>query len=102
MHWLQLESYGRFSSARRAEQDLGKILPTPSRRAGYDRHSDPTLRRDLLHARLSRPFRSVRHMTELAATFDERGIALVVLEQGIDTTIPAGGSCSTSLPPWTR
>ncbi|MBF6339187.1 hypothetical protein IU450_25315 [Nocardia abscessus] len=44
----------------------------------------------------------MRHMTELAATFDERGIALVVLEQGIDTTIPAGGSCSTSLPPWTR
>ncbi|MFQ6329899.1 recombinase family protein [Nocardia sp. CWNU-33] len=38
---------------------------------------------------ITRPFRSVRHMTELAAVLDERGIALIVLEQGIDTTSPA-------------
>ncbi|WP_433722111.1 recombinase family protein [Nocardia sp. CA-129566] len=29
-------------------------------------------------------------MTELAAALDERGIGLIVLEQGIDTTTPAG------------
>ncbi|MEU4342100.1 recombinase family protein [Nocardia sp. NPDC023852] len=40
--------------------------------------------------RLSRPFRSVRHMTELAAQLDERGIDLIVLKQGIDTITPAG------------
>ena len=39
---------------------------------------------------MSRPFRSVRHMTELAARLDERGIDLIVLKQGIDTTTPAG------------
>ncbi|BCK57025.1 recombinase family protein [Nocardia wallacei] len=45
---------------------------------------------ELVITRLSRPFRSVRHMTELAADLDERGIDLVVLKQGIDTTTPAG------------
>ena len=34
--------------------------------------------------------RSVRHLTEIAALLDERGIDLVVLKQGIDTTTPAG------------
>lgn len=49
------------------------------------RHGD-----ELVITRLSRPFRSVRHMTELAAQLDERGIDLIVLKQGIDTTTPAG------------
>jgi DNA invertase Pin-like site-specific DNA recombinase len=34
--------------------------------------------------------RSVRHLTEIAALLQERGIDLVVLKQGIDTTTPAG------------
>jgi len=34
--------------------------------------------------------RSVRHLTEIAALLAERGIDLVVLKQGIDTTTPAG------------
>lgn len=45
---------------------------------------------ELVITRLSRPFRSVRHMTELAAALDERGIDLIVLKQGIDTITPAG------------
>jgi len=45
---------------------------------------------ELVITRLSRPFRSVRHMTELATALDERGINLIVLKQGIDTTTPAG------------
>ena len=34
--------------------------------------------------------RSVRHLTETAALLTDRGIDLVVLKQGIDTTTPAG------------
>jgi DNA invertase Pin-like site-specific DNA recombinase len=34
--------------------------------------------------------RSVRHLTEIAAHLAERGMDLVVLKQGIDTTTPAG------------
>ena len=34
--------------------------------------------------------RSVRHLTEIAALLEERGIDLVVLKQGTGTTTPAG------------
>jgi DNA invertase Pin-like site-specific DNA recombinase len=34
--------------------------------------------------------RSVRHLTEIAALLAERGVDLVVLKQGIDTTTTAG------------
>ncbi|GGK98027.1 recombinase family protein [Nocardia jinanensis] len=62
-----------------------------ARRPEWDKCFDHLRRGDeLVITRLSRPFRSVRHMTELAAALDERGIDLVVLEQGIDTTTPAG------------
>jgi DNA invertase Pin-like site-specific DNA recombinase len=44
----------------------------------------------LVIARLSRLFRSVRHLTELAADLDRRQVNLVVLKQGIDTSTPAG------------
>jgi hypothetical protein len=40
--------------------------------------------------RLSRLARSVRHLTELAAELEQRGVDLVVLQQGIDTRTPAG------------
>lgn len=45
---------------------------------------------ELVITRLSRLFRSVRHLTELAAALDERGVDLIVLKQGIDTTTAAG------------
>jgi DNA invertase Pin-like site-specific DNA recombinase len=51
----------------------------------YLRHGD-----ELVITRLARVFRSVRHLTELAAQLHERGIELVVLKQGIDTTTPIG------------
>jgi len=47
---------------------------------------------ELVITRLSRMARSVRHLTEVAALFAERGVDLVVLKQGIDTTTPAGRS----------
>lgn len=40
--------------------------------------------------RLSRLFRSVRHLTELAAELRRRQVDLVVLHQGIDTTTSIG------------
>ncbi|MBF6341313.1 recombinase family protein [Nocardia abscessus] len=62
-----------------------------ARRPEWDKCFEYLRRGDeLVITRLSRPFRSVRHMTELAAQLDERGIDLVVLKQGIDTTTPAG------------
>lgn len=45
---------------------------------------------ELVITRLSRVARSVRHLTEIAALLAERGIDLVVLKQGIDTTTAAG------------
>ena len=45
---------------------------------------------ELVITRLSRMARSVRHLTEVAATLAEREVDLVVLKQGIDTTTPAG------------
>jgi len=45
---------------------------------------------ELVVTRLSRMARSVRHLTGIAADLHERGIDLVVLKQGIDTTTPAG------------
>lgn len=45
---------------------------------------------ELVVTRLSRMARSVRHLTDIAAALDQRGIDLVVLKQGIDTTTPAG------------
>lgn len=45
---------------------------------------------ELVITRLSQMARSVKHLTEIAALLAERGIDLVVLEQGIDTTTRAG------------
>lgn len=40
--------------------------------------------------KLDRLARSVRHLTELAAELEALGVDLVVLDQGIDTSTPAG------------
>lgn len=40
--------------------------------------------------KLDRLARSVRHLTELAAEFEALGVDLVVLDQAIDTSTPAG------------
>ena len=45
---------------------------------------------ELVITRLSRMARSVRHLTEVAALLADRGVDLVVLKQGIDTTTAAG------------
>lgn len=45
---------------------------------------------ELVITRLDRAGRSVAHLVALAADLDARGVALVVLHQGIDTSTPAG------------
>jgi DNA invertase Pin-like site-specific DNA recombinase len=45
---------------------------------------------ELVVSRLSRVARSVRHLTEVAAELEARGIDLVVLAQGLDTRTPGG------------
>jgi DNA invertase Pin-like site-specific DNA recombinase len=44
----------------------------------------------LVITRLSRAMRSLRHLLDLVADLDARGVGLVVLKQQIDTTTPAG------------
>jgi DNA invertase Pin-like site-specific DNA recombinase len=44
----------------------------------------------LVITKLDRLARSVAHLVDLAAYLDSEGIGLVVLDQGIDTTTPAG------------
>ena len=44
----------------------------------------------LVITRLSRAMRSLRHLLELSATLQERGIGLVVLKQDIRTDTPSG------------
>jgi len=44
----------------------------------------------LVITRLSRAMRSLRHLLELTATLQERGIGLVVLKQDIRTDTPSG------------
>jgi DNA invertase Pin-like site-specific DNA recombinase len=44
---------------------------------------------ELVVTRLSRMARSVRHLTEIAALLADRGVELIILKQGIDTTTPA-------------
>lgn len=78
-----------------------------SQRIGYGRVSkrdqNPDSQHDALYAafayaraddvlvvtRLSRAARSLKNLIELAELLAERGIELVVLKQGIDTTTPA-------------
>lgn len=70
-----------------ADTASGKL----ARRPEWDNCLDHLRRGDeLVVTRLSRMARSVRHLTEIAALLAERGIDLVVLKQGIDTTTPAG------------
>ena len=70
-----------------ADTASGKL----ARRPEWDNCLDHLRRGDeLAVTRLSRMARSVRHLTEIAALLAGRGIDLVVLKQGIDTTTPAG------------
>jgi DNA invertase Pin-like site-specific DNA recombinase len=70
---------------------VDKVSGKLARRPKWDDCLDYLRRSDeLVITRLSRAFRSVRHLTELAAVLEKRGIDLIVLKQGIDTTTVTG------------
>lgn len=63
------------------------------RRPALDRMMAAVRRRDVdavAVVKLDRLARSVRHLVEVAAELEALGVALVVLDQGIDTSTPAG------------
>lgn len=65
----------------------GKLARRPQLDAALDyvRAGD-----ELIVTRLNRLGRSLKHLMELIAVLDERGVDLVVLHQGLDTTSPGG------------
>ncbi|HZD15486.1 MAG TPA: recombinase family protein, partial [Pseudonocardiaceae bacterium] len=68
-----------------------KVSGKRARRAEWD-NLVASLRQgdELVITRLSRMARSVKHLTQIATLLADRGVDLVVLEQGIDTTTRAG------------
>ena len=68
-----------------------KVSGKLARRPQWDRCREYLRPGDtLVVTRLSRLARSVRHLTEVAAWLEQRGIDLLVLRQHIDTRTPAG------------
>lgn len=62
-----------------------------ARRPQLDRALDHLREGDtLVVTKLDRLGRSIRHMLELAADLEKRGVDLKVLDQGIDTSTPGG------------
>lgn len=62
-----------------------------ARRADWDRCREQLRAGDeLVVTRLDRVGRSVAHLIEVVSELGERGVELVVLDQGIDTTSPGG------------
>jgi DNA invertase Pin-like site-specific DNA recombinase len=62
-------------------------------RPGLDRTMEAARRREVtgvVVTKLDRIARSVRHLTQLAAEFENLGVDLVVLDQAIDTGTPSG------------
>jgi len=93
----QLDALGAYAEARGLE--VAEVYADEDVSGAKDRR--PALDRLLADARrrrfdavacvkLDRLARSVRHLTALAAEFDALGVGLVVLDQAIDTTTPAG------------
>jgi hypothetical protein len=82
----------------RTDTASGKLVRCPE----WDKFLDYVRAGDeLVVTRLSRMARSVRHLTEIAALLAERGVDLVVLKQGIDTT-PDGRFLFHVIGRWTR
>jgi DNA invertase Pin-like site-specific DNA recombinase len=65
----------------------GKLADRPELSACLDylRSGD-----DLVITRLSRAMRSIKHLIDLAAVLNDRGVGLIVLKQAIDTTTSSG------------
>ncbi len=69
------------------------VSGTRDRRPALDEMLGAVKRREVdavVVVKLDRLARSVRHLTQLVAEFEALGVDLVVLDQGIDTSTPAG------------
>jgi DNA invertase Pin-like site-specific DNA recombinase len=97
--------YARVSTrSRKDDSQLDALLTAGCERIWTDKVSGKRARRaewdnlvaslrqgdELVITRLSRMARSVKHLTQIATLLADRGVDLVVLEQGIDTTTRAG------------
>lgn len=94
---VQLEQLRAYAEARKFDIageyiDHG-VSGAQAQRPALDRLLENARRRRfdvLVVVRLDRLARSVRHLTALAAELEALGIDLVVLDQAIDTSVPAG------------
>ncbi len=88
-----LREYAARRGAKTAEFVDRGVSGAKDRRPALDRLMEAVRGREVdavACVKLDRLARSVRHLTELAAEFEACGVALVVLDQSIDTGTPAG------------
>ena len=92
----QLAALRNYASRRKADAveyvDRG-VSGAKDRRPALDRMLKAARRREIdavVCTKLDRLARSVRHLTELGAELEALGVALVVLDQDINTATPAG------------
>jgi len=90
----ELRRYARARKAKVVEEFIDHgVNGARDRRPALDRLLAEARRREfdaVAVTKLDRLARSVRHLTNLAAEFEALGVDLIVVDQGIDTTTPAG------------
>ena len=89
----QLREYASRRGLEAVEYVDAGISGSRARRPALDRLLAAVHRREVdavVVTKLDRLARSVRHLCELAADLEARGVALIVLDQGIDTSTPSG------------
>ncbi len=88
-----LRDYATRRKADRVEYIDRGVSGAKARRPALDRMLKAARRREIdavVCTKLDRLARSVRHLTELGAELEALGVALVVLDQDINTATPAG------------
>lgn len=88
-----LRSYAQRRGCEAVEFIDHAVSGTKDRRPGLDHMLAAARRREVsavVCTKLDRIARSVRHLTALAAELEALGVALVVLDQAIDTATPSG------------
>src|SRR5262249_20078806 len=89
----EVRAYAERSGAEALEYVDNGVSGVATRRPALDRMLVAVKRREVravVTVKLDRLARSVRHLTELAAELEALGVALVVLDQNIDTSTPSG------------
>ena len=92
-HLHQLKEYSALRGLEVLEFVDHGVSGSKDRRPALDRLLDAARRREIdavAVVKLDRLARSVRHLTQLASEFEALGVDLIVLDQGIDTSTPAG------------